>query len=110
MLTLSQRLSADVADSAREIKILFNNQNQLELPFSLTGKLPKVKPRPDSRYLGRMVERGMTRRGLEELQRQFFGSRKPSAPEESAPSEPQKKKKSTTEDLIRKGLEGLFGR
>ncbi|HZD40197.1 MAG TPA: AsmA family protein, partial [Terriglobales bacterium] len=55
VLTLSQRLSADVADSTREVKFLFNNQNQLELPFSLSGKLPNVKPRPDSRYLGKMV-------------------------------------------------------
>ena len=110
MLTFSQRLSADLGESAREIKLLFNNQNQLEIPFSVTGKLPNVKAKPDSKYLGKMVQRGMTRRGLEELQRQFFGSREPAAPDEPTPGEPKKKKKSTTEDLIRKGLEGFFRR
>jgi len=110
LLIFSQRLSADLSESAREIKFLFNNQNQLEIPFALTGKLPKVKAKPDSKYLAKMVQRGMARRGLEELQRQFFGSKEPAAPDDSAPEEPRKRKKSTTEDLIRKGLEGLFRR
>lgn len=109
-LVFSQGLSGDLGSSAREIKLLFNNQNQLEIPFSVTGRLPNVKAKPDSNYLGRMVQRGMTRRGVEELQRQFFGSKEPAAPDESVPAEPKKRKKGSTEDLIRKGLEGLFRR
>ncbi len=109
-LVFSQRLSADLGDSAREIRFLFDNQNQLEIPFAVTGRLPNVRAKPDSNYLGRMVQRGMARRGVEELQRQFFGAREPAAPDESAQAEPKQRRKRSTEDLIRKGLEGLFRR
>src|SRR6266478_5742995 len=47
-LSFSQRLSADLSQSAREVKYLLNNQGQLEVPFALTGKMPNVKPKPDT--------------------------------------------------------------
>ncbi len=113
LLVFSQRLSADLGHAAREVRYVFNDQNQLEIPFTLAGTLPKVKPKPDSNYLAKMVQRGLVRKGTEELERRFFGT-KPSTPPpaESAPSDQQKsdKKKNPTEELIRKGLEGLFKR
>ena len=110
-LTFSQRLSADLSQSAREMKYLLNNQGQLEVPFALTGKLPNVKPRPDTRYLGQMVQRGFLRKGTEELQNRFLGGSKDSAPQnDQTQSDPNKKKKTSTEDMIRRGLEGLFKR
>jgi len=110
-LTFSQRLSADLSQSAREMKYLLNNQGQLEVPFVLTGKMPNVKPRPDTRYLGQMVQRGFLRKGTEELQNRFLGGSKDSAPQnDQTQSDPSKKKKTSTEDMIRRGLEGLFKR
>jgi hypothetical protein len=85
------------------------------MPFALTGTLPNVKPRPDSNYIGRMVQRGFLRRGTEELQRRFFGKEK-STPSgeterETAPSDQKKEKKENSiEDRIRKGLDQLFKR
>lgn len=108
-LSFSQRLSSDLSQSAREIKYLLNNQGQLEVPFSLTGKMPNVKPKPDSRFLGQLVERGFMRRGAEELQNRFLGG-KESGEKESTPDEGKKKKRNSTEDLIRRGLENLFKR
>jgi AsmA protein len=109
-LNFSQRLSADLAQSAREIKYLLNNQGQLEVPFALTGRMPNVKPKPDTRYLGQLVQRGFLRKGTEELQNRFLGGGKDSAAQTEEPTDGKKKKKSSTEDMIRRGLEGLFKR
>ena len=109
-LSFSQRLSADLAQSAREIKYLLNNQGQLEVPFALTGRMPNVKPKPDTRYLGQLVQRGFLRKGTEELQNRFLGGGKDSAAQTEEPTDSKKKKKSSTEDMIRRGLEGLFKR
>jgi hypothetical protein len=109
VLLFSQPLSADIAQSAREVKYMLNNQNQLEIPFALKGRLPNVKPKPDASYLGKMVQRGFLGKGTEELQRRF-GNKESNAPEESPPADSQKRKKSSTEDRIRKGLEGFFKR
>jgi hypothetical protein len=119
VLVFSQRLSADLVHSVREARYVFNNQNQFELPFSLNGTLPKVRPKPDSNYVAKLIQRGMVRKGTEELQRRLFGT-KPSTPPaggegdrttEPAPSDPKgEKKRDSREELIRRGLEGLFGR
>jgi hypothetical protein len=115
VLLLSQPLSADLGRSAREVTYAFNNQGQFELPFSLTGTLPKVKAIPDAGYLGRMVQRGFLRKGAEELQQRLFGKggSAPTAenPPQTSPSDQKnEKKKNSTEELIRKGLDQLFRR
>jgi hypothetical protein len=114
-LLLSQRLSADLGRSAREVTYMLNSQNQFEVPFTVTGTLPNVRPRPDSSYLAKMVQRGFLRRGTEELERRFFGKERSASPPEAdsgAPLSEQKKdkKRDSTEDLIRKGLDQLFRR
>jgi len=111
-LSFSDRLSADLTQAAREVKYLLNNQGQLEVPLALTGRLPNVKAVPDSRYLGQIVQRGLLRKGAEELQNRFLGGRQQAPPQaqDNAPADASKKKKSPTDDLIRRGLEGLFKR
>ena len=112
ILSFSERLSGDIARTAREVKYVLNNQGQLEVPLVLRGRLPDVKPAPDSRYLGQIVQRGLLRKGAEELQNRFFGGNKQAQPQaqEDAPTDTTKKSKSSTEDLIRRGLESLFKR
>lgn len=115
LLVLSQALSADLGRSAREVTYMFNNQNQFEVPFALTGTLPNLKARPDANYLGKMVQRGFMRRGAEELQQRFFGKERSAPSGESAPQSPladpkREKKQTPTEELIRKGLDQLFRR
>jgi len=107
VLTFSQPMSADIGQSAREVKYLFNNQNQLEIPYVVTGQLPRVKARPDANYLGRMVQRGLLGKAAEELQQRSLGNKEPKT-DEPASGDSQKRKKSSTEDRIRKGIEGLF--
>lgn len=109
-VNFSQRLSADLVQSTRETKYLLNNQGQLEMPVVLDGTMPNVKPRPDTKYLTQVMQRGFARKGIEELQNRFLG-RKPSSPaEESAPAEDKKSRKRSTRDLIQEGLKGLFQR
>ncbi len=109
-MSFSQRLSSDLSQSTREIKYLSNNQGQLEIPFALTGKMPNVKPKPDSKFLGQLVQRGFMRRGVEELQNRFFGGKGTSEEKQAVPDESKKKKRNSTEDMIRRGLENLFKR
>ena len=108
-LMFSPEMSADIAQSAREVKYLFNPQNQLEIPFALKGKLPNVKPKPDTNYLAKAAQRGFFGKGAEELQRRS-GTKDSSSAEEAPAGEPKKRKKVSTEEMIRKGLEGFFKR
>jgi hypothetical protein len=75
----------------------------LEIPFGLTGTLPNVRPRPDSNYLAKLFQRAIANKGVEEISKQIFGTKKPSSPEDSATRD-------SVEELIRKGLQGIFGR
>jgi AsmA-like C-terminal region/Domain of Unknown Function (DUF748) len=108
-LSFSQPLSADLGQSAREIKYLLNNQGHLEIPFSLSGTMPNVKPKPDANYLGQLVQRGFMRRGADELQN-FLGRKERRDEGDSALEDGNRKKRSSTEDRIRRGLENFFKR
>jgi hypothetical protein len=92
------------------MKYLFNTQNQIEIPFTISGRLPNVKPKPDMNLLGRMVQKGFLRRGTEDVQRRNPDSAEPASPDEPAPADSKKRKRGSTEDAIRKGLEGFFKR
>jgi uncharacterized protein involved in outer membrane biogenesis len=113
-LILSRPLSADLTQSVREARLLFNKDDEFTMPFTVSGTLPKIKAKPDSSYLAKMFQRGKARQLSEELERQFFGSKESTAPKDgdSGEQEPaqKRKKRQSTEDLIRKGLEGLFRR
>jgi hypothetical protein len=113
-LVLSPPLSADLAKSVREARLLFNSGNEFTMPFQVSGTLPKVKAKPDSSYLAKMFQRGTARQLTEELERNFFGDKGSTAPQAGDTGEPDapqgRKKKQSTQDMIRKGLEGLFKR
>jgi hypothetical protein len=57
-----------------------------------------------------MMQRGFARKGIEELQNRFLGGRRSTEQENDAPVDDKKKNRSSTEDRIRKGIEGLFRR
>ncbi len=109
-LTFSQSLSADISQAAREIKYLLTARGQLEIPFSVSGRMPNVKVKPDASFLGQVVQRNIMRRGTDDLQNRSLGRPERSEDSESAPEEGKKKKRGSTEDRIRRGLENLFRR
>lgn len=112
VLLLSERLSQDIIRGAREIKGLANQQGRIELPFTLSGKLPGAKPKPDIGYIARGLQKGAVERGLESL----FRRRSPRESQETAPlqeetpSQPRERKKRNPAEQILRGLEGLLGR
>ncbi|MGE0683701.1 MAG: AsmA-like C-terminal region-containing protein, partial [Candidatus Binatia bacterium] len=119
-LILSQKLSTDIADDVKGAKYIVNEQNRVEIPFALAGTLPQVRPQPDLAYVGRLLQRAALRRGAEELEkrvlRKILPSPQPSPPaeDESSTAAPPASQKPRQEDLkeqlLRKGLDKLFGR
>jgi hypothetical protein len=109
-LIFSQRLSADLAEAAREVKYLLNKQGQLEIPMNLSGRLPNVKPRPDVKFLGQVAQRGFLDKRVEELQKRYLGRDQRPLREEDGRDGNRQKKRDSTEELIRRGLESLFKR
>jgi hypothetical protein len=57
-----------------------------------------------------MVQKGFLRRGTEDVQRRNPDPTEPASPDDPAPKGSKKRKRSSTEDAIRKGLEGFFKR
>jgi hypothetical protein len=109
-LMFSRRFSADLAQSAREVKYLLNKQGQLEVPMSVRGRLPNVKARPDVKNLAQLAQRGFLQKGVEELQNRYLGRNEFDVQDGTARSDRKTKRRTSTEDLIRKGLENLFRR
>ena len=106
----SQRLSADLAQSTREVKYFLNNQGQLEMPIIVKGRLPNVKPKPDGNYLAQMAQRAFMRKGTGDLKNPDLGDKDADQQKAEAPENTKKSRRKSNEDMIRKGLEGLFRR
>jgi hypothetical protein len=101
-LLASRELSDDVINDLREAKYLANQDGKIEIPFRLTGALPHVKPKPDSEFIARALSRAVVGKGLEKI----FGKEKAPPPG----VEPTPDRKHPERELLKKGLEGLFGR
>jgi AsmA protein len=112
LLFFSQRLSQDIISKAREAKGLANEQGRIEMPFTLSGKLPGAKPKPDMSYIARAMQKGFIERGMESFTRKKSGKRgseTSSADGETSSDSKRKKKPNPQEELFR-GLEQLFGK
>lgn len=107
LLSLSERLSQEIASRVREAKYLSDSQGRMEIPFEISGKLPGARPRPDLGYIARAMQRGFVEKGLERLLRPR--TREERAPLREAPEAPREKRRRPAEEIFR-GLEGLFGR
>jgi len=124
LLIMSQQLSDDIVEEVKQAKYIVNEQGRLEVPFALSGTLPGAKPKPDVEYVGELIKRAALRKGTEELQERvldkFLPRRErpqvedqPVEPEQQTEGEsiePEQPKKDLKDELLRKGLEGLFRR
>jgi hypothetical protein len=100
-LVASKQLSDAIVAEVREVKYLANDQGKVEIPFRLTGALPQVQPKPDIEFLTRSLSRAVVEKGLEEI----FGKDQPTpAPGAPPPS------KHPEREILKKGLQGLFGK
>ncbi len=130
-LLLSPQLSADLISSTKVLKFLADRQGRVEIPFTLSGTLPSVTPKPDLEYVARLVQRGLAQQGVEELTKGLLKKKKPSPPpqeptqegqaspsqptpqqEQAPPSAPEtaKPQKEQPEEQLLKSLKDLFGR
>jgi len=100
-LIASKELSDDVISDVREVKYLTNEQGKIAIPFRLTGALPSVKPKPDSEFIARALGRAVVGKGLEKI----FGKEKSLPPGVTATPDT----KHPERELLKKGLQGLFG-
>jgi uncharacterized protein involved in outer membrane biogenesis len=101
-LLASKELSDDVIADVREAKYIANAQGKIEIPFRVTGALPRVKAKPDAEFIARALSRAVMGKGLDKI----FGREKPPPPGVT----PTPDRKHPERELLKKGLEGLFGR
>jgi len=111
LLTFSQPLSQDIVNKAKQAKGFLNDQGQLEMPFTLSGKLPGAKPKPDMNYVGRAMQKSFLGQTLDNGGKKSKKSSDAAGTDESAPTDDggKKKKKNNTKDEIIRGLQNLFG-
>ncbi len=99
-LRMSRRFSDDVAADVKEARYFFDD-GQLAIPFQLRGKLGHAKPKPDTAYLTRLLERAVTRGAAGELLDKLLGNK---ARGKATPGAPP------PSNSLEQGLRKLFGR
>jgi uncharacterized protein involved in outer membrane biogenesis len=113
-LVMAQKFSEDIMGDMKEAKYITNEENRLEFPFRITGRVPQIKPMPDLALLKKKLQQALFRGGIEKLWEQLLPpeKEKESPPkQETSPSTPSTQpQEEKPEDIIQKTLEGIFGR
>jgi hypothetical protein len=104
-LVASENLTADIVADVKEARYLTGKSGRLEIPFRLEGTLPDARPKPDSSFIASALQRAIVDKGLDSL----FNKGK-NKDGDNPETDPAPRKPNPTEDLIKKGLDGLFGR
>ena len=99
-LTASAPLTGDVVGALKEAAYLTDSTGRLSIPFRFAGVLPNVRPKPDADFIARVLEKALVGQGLERL---LGGGGKPSDPKQPSNGK-------GTDELIKRGLDKLFGR
>jgi hypothetical protein len=107
-LIASEKLTADIADDVKEARYLVGNSGRLEIPFRLKGTLPDARPKPDSSFIANLLQRTVVDKGLDALFKRKNKKNEEGGQEPQTDAAPRQG--DPAEDLIKKGLEGLFGR
>jgi AsmA protein len=113
VLFYSEQLSKDIISRAKEAKNFADDQGRIEMPFTISGKIPGAKPKPDMNYIARVMQKGFMERGLGSYSRKKSpkGDSEASSADEptSSDSKPKKKKKDMKEEILR-GLQQFLGK
>ncbi len=100
-LVASTSLTADIVGVLKEAAYLTDDTARLSIPFRFAGTLPNVRPKPDPEFVTRVVEKVLVGEGLDRL----LGGGKP-----GDAKQPNGKRKEEGKELLRRGLDKLFGR
>lgn len=107
----SKALTADIVDDVKEMKYLAATDGRIEIPFRATGALPEVKVRPDGEFIQKAIGRAVVEKGVEKLLGDKLDKLVPRAPTPAPGDEPSAQPTLRPEqELLKKGLEGLFRR
>jgi AsmA protein len=113
VLFYSEQLSKDIISRAKEAKNFADDQGRIEMPFTISGKIPGAKPKPDMNYIARVMQKGFMERGLGNFSRKKSpkGDSEASSDDEqtSSDSKPKKKKRDIKEEILR-GLQQFLGK
>jgi uncharacterized protein involved in outer membrane biogenesis len=90
VLVLSPKFSEDLETDVPDIKYITNRDDRVEIPFSISGTLPKAKPKPDIAYLAKLVQRTGIRKVIDSIS---SGSEEPAEENIDKQNQPTTKKK-----------------
>lgn len=106
LFILSQEFSYDLEIDIPDLKYITNTNRRVEIPFVITGTLPKARVKPDISYLAKLVQRTGIRTVIDELS---SDSEEPEEQNTQAESEPApKKKKKRLDEKIFDEIKDLF--
>ncbi len=111
-LTLSQALSSDLMRATKELRYIANAEDRVEIPFALAGVFPAVRPTLDAQQIGTLIQRAATR-ALQDVVQDKIQEKvldKILPPKRKPESEEPERAPSLEQQLLRKGLDTLFGR
>ena len=111
VLNLSEQFSDDLIANAGFVKYLRNNENQIQIPFNLSGILPNVSPKPDLSFVVKSLQGAVIDRGKEELEKRIIDKimpKKDDPDSQSADDGKETEPKSLEEELIQKGLDKIL--
>ena len=110
IMRFSESLSQDLIASVKQARYLRGRTGRIEIPVRLTGTLPNVRPIPDVAFIAGAVSReligGLLKKALVPNSQRSSAEQGMSQTPESVTTPPAV---DPTEELIRRGLEELFG-
>lgn len=75
-MKLTKAFSTDLIKDIKEAKYLTNSSGQIEVPFTLTGTIPNVRPGIDAKFIGAVVQRALIEDGGKNLINDLLGGKK----------------------------------
>ena len=104
LLVLSQEFSEDLESDVPDIRYITNQENRVEIPFAISGTIPKAKPKPDISYMAKLVQRAGIRKVLDSI----ASGDEPVEENNEAQSDPAPKKKKRFDEKIIDEIKDLF--
>ncbi|NIP38302.1 MAG: AsmA family protein [Candidatus Dadabacteria bacterium] len=111
VLNLSEQFSNDLIANAGFVKYLRNADNQIQIPFDLSGLLPNVSPKPDLGYVAKSLKGAAIDKGKDELQKRVIDKIIPKNTDPDSETDENSENvqpKSLEEELLQKGLDKVL--
>ena len=104
LLVLSQEFSEDLESDVPDLRFITNRDSRIEIPFAISGTIPKAKPKPDISYLAKLVQRAGIRKVLDSI----ASGDDPAEENGESQTQPSPKKKKRLDKKILDEIKDLF--